>query len=562
MLLFLSGLLPVIVVYLVKPIIDNTSILAGSGLEKIDILMFPIITLGIVVFLLPVSTSLLNLVRNIQAEKIQDSVKIQIQSKAISLPLSFFETPHYHDMLYRANVDALSRPVALLENVGLFVQNTITLIGLLMIMVPLAWWLPLILLLAAIPTLAITLRFTLRFHEWRTKHTVGERKLRYFDYVLTDSEHASEIRLFDLGEFFTKRYWQQRTQIRSSYFALIKSEFLAEIISLIIGFLVLAFVIVWMLYGVLIGDVSIGTLSMFYISFTQSQRIMKSLLGNASELYKNILFLENLFEFLAIKIPDIKYKGRLPSRTSYEIVFDNVSFHYPHNKQIVLDSLSLTLKARKITAIVGTNGAGKSTLVKLLCQFYNPNSGEIKINSTPLSDIDPKDLHQHMTVLFQNYIHYHMSVKENIALGSIGDEHNTILSAAMAAGADSFIEQLDEGYDTVLGRWFGGVELSGGEWQRIALARAFMRDVGFIILDEPTSALDSWAEIDWLDRFRTLCQDKTTLIITHRFTTARHADMIYVMDEGKVVEAGTHDELLELGGLYASSWYEQTKKFK
>ncbi|MGW8169151.1 MAG: ABC transporter ATP-binding protein [Sulfurovaceae bacterium] len=561
-LLLLGGLLPVAIIYLVKPIIDSVSMLAGKGTGGIDILIVPIVLLGAVVFLLPISSSLLSFVRSIQAEKIQDSVKAQIHSKAVALPLSFFETPRYHDMLYRANVDALSRPAALLENVGLFVQNSTTLVGLLAIMVPLAWWLPLVLLIAAIPTLAIALRFTLRFHAWRTKHTAGERRLRYFDYVLTDSEHAAEVRLFDLGEFFTKRYWQQRAQIRSGYFALLRSEFLAEILSLVIGFLVLVFVMGWVLYGTLVGEVSIGALSMFYIAFTQAQRIMRSLLGNASELYKNILFLENLFEFLAIKIPDSKYQEEIPSSDGYEIVFDEVSFRYPHSDQIVLDNLSLTLTAGKVTAIVGTNGAGKSTLVKLLCRFYDPSSGEIRINGMPLSYINPEDLHRHMTVLFQNYIHYHMSVKENIMLGDIRDDYKLIMSASIAAGAHDFIEQLEKSYDTLLGRWFGGVELSGGEWQRIALARAFMRDVKLIILDEPTSALDSWAEIDWLTRFRTLCQDKTALVITHRFTTARHADMIYVMDEGKVVEAGTHDELLEQGGSYASSWHEQTKEFK
>lgn len=200
-LLLLSGALPVATVYLIKPVIDNISILAGKGIDRIDTLAIPVIGLGLVVLLLPISTSLLNLVRNIQAEKVQDSVKMQIHAKAVSLPLNFFETPKYHDMLYRANVDALSRPVVLLENIGLFVQNTITLIGLLLIMIPLAWWLPLILIVAAIPALAISLRFTLKFHAWRTTNTTGERRLRYFDYVLTDSEHASELRLFDLGEF-------------------------------------------------------------------------------------------------------------------------------------------------------------------------------------------------------------------------------------------------------------------------------------------------------------------------------------------------------------------------
>ncbi len=558
-LLLLGGILPVAVIYLVKPIIDNVAMLAGKGIGGVDMLLAPLAVLGLVVFLLPLSTGLLNLVRSIQAEKIQDNVKMQIHAKAVSLPLSFFETPHYHDMLYRANVDAISRPAALLENIGLFMQNFITLAGLLIIMIPLAWWLPIVLFIATLPALMIAFRFTLRFHAWRAKNTAGERKLRYFDHVLTDSEHASEMRLFGLGGFFTKRYWQQRAQIRSEYFFLLRSEFLAEAVSMVIGFLVLVFVMGWVLHETLMGRISIGLLSMFYIAFTQAQRVMRSLLGNISELYKNILFLENLFEFLAIKIPESKHGNEVLDNTPREIVFDKVGFHYPHSDKRALDNLSLTVQAGKTTAIVGTNGAGKSTLVKLLCKFYEPDSGEIRMNGTPLNRIATEDMH--MTVLFQNYMRYHMSVKENIAFGNIKEDQKAIMAASKASGSHEFINRLEHGYDTMLGRWFGGAELSGGEWQRIALARAFMRDAKLIILDEPTSALDSWAEIDWLERFRALCMNKTALIITHRFTTARHADMIYVMDEGKVAECGTHEELLAIGGLYASSWHEQTKEF-
>ena len=560
-LLLLGGILPVAVVYLVKPIIDNVSLLAGKGTDGIDALIVPVVLLGVVVFLLPISSSLLGLVRSIQAEKIQDHVKMQIHAKAVALPLSFFETPRYHDMLYRANVDALSRPAALLENVGLFVQNLITLAGLLVIMAPLAWWVPLVLAAAAIPALAIALRFTLRFHAWRTSNTAGERRLRYFDYVMTDSEHASEMRLFGLGGFFKQRYEAQRAKIRSGYFSLLRSEFLAESLSLAIGFMVLAFVMGWALYETLSGAVSIGFLSMFYIAFTQAQRIVRSLLGNASELYKNILFLENLFEFLAIEIEDRKYKHTLPDSTGYAIVFDKVSFRYPHSDRMALNGLSLTLQAGKITAIVGTNGAGKSTLVKLLCRFYDPDSGAIRLNGMPLHHIAPEEMHRHMTVLFQNYMRYHMSVRENIALSNAREGQAAIIAASRSAGSHDFVEKLDQGYETMLGRWFGGAELSGGEWQRIALARAFMRDTGLIILDEPTSALDSWGEIDWLSRFRSLCHGKTALIITHRFTTARHADVIHVMDKGKIVESGTHDELIRLGGRYASSWEKQTREY-
>lgn len=563
LLLVLGGVLPVVVVYLVQPIIDGISRSAGKGAEAVEILTVPIIALGIALLLLPLSSSLLQWVRSIQAEKVQDAVKMRIHTKAISLPLAFFETPRYHDMLYRAKVDAQNRPTALLENFGSFAQNSITLAGLLAVIIPLAWWLPLVLLLASLPALAVALRFTLKFHTWRTQHTANERKLRYLDYVVTDSEHAAELRLFGLGEFFSRRYWQLREEIRSGYFSLLRSELLSEVIGVLIGFLVLVLVMGWVFYGTLKGEISIGELSMFYIAFTQGQRIMRSMLGNISELYKNILFLENLFEFLSIKTAGRKESGVLPAARPWKVVFDNVSFRYPHSDQQALNTLSLTLPPGKITAIVGTNGAGKSTLVKLLCRFYEPDSGTIRLGGMPLDQISPEALRAKITVLFQNHIHYHMRADENIALGDIAqiDHHEAVHSASVAAGSDDFIRRLGGGYETMLGRWFGGEELSGGEWQRIALARAFMRDAELLLLDEPTSALDSWGEIDWLSRFRSLCEGKTALIITHRFTTARHADVIHVMDKGKIVESGTHGELLKLGGRYASSWEKQTREF-
>ncbi|MDD3591376.1 MAG: ABC transporter ATP-binding protein [Sulfurovum sp.] len=563
LLLVLGGVLPVVIVYLVQPIIDGISRSAGKGVGAMEVLTTPVIVLGITLLLLPLSSTLLQWVRSIQAEKVQDAVKMRIQAKAISLPLAFFETPRYHDMLYRAKVDAQNRPTALLENFGSFAQNSITLAGLLAIIIPLAWWLPVLLLLASLPALAVALRFTLRFHAWRTRHTANERKLRYLDYVVTDSEHAAELRLFGLGAFFSQRYWQLRDQVRSGYFSLLRSELFAEIMGLFLGFIVLVLVMGWVFYGTLKGEITVGELSMFYIAFTQGQRIMRTMLGNISELYKNILFLENLFEFLSIKTAEGKARKKLPSIAPWEIEFDAVSFRYPHSGHQILNHLSFTLPPGKITAIVGTNGAGKSTLLKLLCRFYEPDSGTIRLGGMPLDQISPEALRAKITVLFQNHIHYHMRADENIALGSISqmDHREAVHSASVAAGSDDFIQRLSEGYETMLGRWFGGEELSGGEWQRIALARAFIRDAELILLDEPTSALDSWAEIDWLSRFRSLCEGKTALIITHRFTTARHADVIHVMDKGEIVESGTHHELLKLGGRYASSWEKQTREF-
>ena len=227
-----------------------------------------------------------------------------------------------------------------------------------------------------------------------------------------------------------------------------------------------------------------------------------------------------------------------------------------------MKDFTLSLPAGKVTAIVGPNGAGKSTLIKLLCRFYDPHEGRILLDGTPLQQFDLEELRRRITVLFQEPVRYHTTAGENIALGDISSNpgQDRIREAARAAGADRPVERLPDGYETVLGKWFGGAELSVGEWQRLALARAFLRNAGIIVLDEPTSAMDSWAETDWLGRFRTLTAGHTALMITHRFTTAMHADQIHVMDQGEIVESGTHDLLVAAGGAYAHSWQQQMRE--
>jgi ATP-binding cassette subfamily B protein len=244
------------------------------------------------------------------------------------------------------------------------------------------------------------------------------------------------------------------------------------------------------------------------------------------------------------------------------IRFEGVSFTYPGGFHRALDSFDLEIPKGKVIALVGHNGAGKSTLIKLLCRFYDPDAGRILLDNVDLRVMDQEALRRRITVLFQDPVHYHASVRENIAFGDLEglSDQARVRQAAQDAGALEPIERLPDGFEALLGKWFGGAELSGGEWQRIALARAFFRQASLIILDEPTSSMDSWAEHDWLGRFRTLTEGKTALMITHRFTTAMHADIIHVLDKGRVVESGTHAELVALGGAYATSWAAQMRE--
>jgi ATP-binding cassette subfamily B protein len=243
------------------------------------------------------------------------------------------------------------------------------------------------------------------------------------------------------------------------------------------------------------------------------------------------------------------------------IRFRQVGFRYPGSQHVALADFNLTIPAGQMVAIVGPNGAGKSTLIKLLCRLYDPDEGRIELDGVSLRDLDLEKLRSLITVLFQQPVHYSATVRENIALGKepgSAQGFEQLAAAARAAGAADIIEHLPSGYDTLLGKWFdGGTELSGGEWQRLALARAFLRPAPILLLDEPTSAMDSWAENDWIQRFRGLANGRTVILITHRFTTARRADIIHVMADGRIVESGRHADLLARGGPYAQSWIAQ-----
>ena len=328
----------------------------------------------------------------------------------------------------------------------------------------------------------------------------------------------------------------------------------------LIGLASLSLALLWIGSKALAGSMSLGYVALLLQAFYQGQRMMRALLGSAGEIYRNVMFLENLFEFLALKPRIVPAKEPLPfPGLKQEILFDRVTFGYPGTGRSVFSDFTLAIPAGRVTALVGENGAGKTTLIKLLCRFYEPESGRILLDGVDLRALSIPSLRQAMAVLFQDPLRYQETAFTNIALGK-GEAHpdeEAVERAAQNAGADGPIGRLPQGVRTMLGRWFGGVELSTGEWQRLALARTLFREGEILILDEPTSAMDPWAEGEWLGRFRHLVAGRTVLVITHRLSTARYADLIHVMEEGRVMESGTHDELVRAQGPYGKLWADR-----
>jgi ATP-binding cassette subfamily B protein len=305
---------------------------------------------------------------------------------------------------------------------------------------------------------------------------------------------------------------------------------------------------------------------MYFQAFQKGLGYLRDLLGNLAGLYEGNLFLSNLFDFLDIKpsVIDPPEPKPFPSPLLDGIVFDHVSFGYPSGNSEALVDISLSLRQGEILALVGENGSGKTTMVKLLCRLYDPDSGMITIDKIPLTDFRVAELRGNISVVFQDYVRYHLTAAQNISLGDIrrSPDRSAIREAAITAGVDSLIADLPDGYNTVLGRWFkGGKELSTGEWQKIALARAFIRNAAIVILDEPTSAQDAESEQDVFNKFRELASGKTAIVISHRFSTVRMADRIAVMHKGRIIEHGTHQELMNSDGMYRKMYSIQANAY-
>jgi len=563
-LLVLQGLLPVSSVYLTRPLVNRilAAIKAGGTWESIR----PAIAIGVLIAAIALVSEMMRSatvwVRTHQSELVQDYIAALIQRKSAEIDMAFYDSAEFYDRLHRARSEASYRPVMLLESLGGILQNGVTLAAMLAVLAPFGLWLPVALVASTMPALYVVLRNTARQHEWRLRTTADERRTWYYDWLLTSHEAAAELRLFALGDRFESAYGALRKRLRGENFRLAQDQAIGEFAAGALALVGGAASLLWMAWRAVRGWITLGDLALFYQAFQQGLGLMRSLLQNLGQLYYSSLFLGNLFEFLALEptVLNAAAPGPMPSKLEGGIHFEHVTFQYPGARQPTLSDFSLTIPAGRIVSLVGPNGAGKSTFVKLLCRFYDPAGGRIALDDRDLRSFELDELRRHITVLFQEPVHYNATAGENIRLGDLTATEAEVETAAVAGGADAIIRRLPAGYDNTLGKLFiDGAELSTGEWQRIALARAFLRQSPILILDEPTSAMDPWAEAEWIDRFRSLARGRTAILITHRLTTAMRADEIHVLSDGRVVESGSHEELLRLGGLYAQSWARQER---
>ena len=564
--LLLQGVIPVAVVWLTKPLVNSLQVAVGAGVnrETLQPLLATALALGTLLLASELLKVAVQWISMAQSELVQDYVSDLLHAKASELDLAFFETPDFYDRLYRVRFDAAGRPLALLESVGGLAQNLVTVVGIGALLLSYGVWISVVLVAGTLPALLVVVRGSRQQHDWWKRTTTDRRRTQYFGDLLTMGQHAAEMRVFGLGAHFRQRFRELRRRLRSERMRIYRQQSVARLGAEAIAMLSAAGAIAWMVWRSVLGAATLGDIALFAQAFQRGQGLVRSLLMNIGQIHNNGLFLETLFEYLDLQ-PIVVAPANpvpVPRDRACAIRFDNVSFRYPATDRLALERFNLTIPAGRTVAIVGSNGAGKSTLLKLLCRFYDPASGMVTLDGTDLRRFDPVELRRAMTVMFQLPVSYQGSVRENITLSDLSraDSAAEVAAAARDAGLDDVVGRLPAGYDTALGKAFsGGTELSGGEWQRIALARSYFRRSRLIILDEPTSSMDSWSEAQWFERFRHLAEGATAIIITHRLTIARRADEIHVMEHGTIVESGSHDALLERGGRYARSWAEQVE---
>ena len=394
-LLIVEGLLPVATVYLTKVLVDGIAgvVRSSSGWQGLVALGPAAAAMLGILIAVEVLQGANRWLRTAQSERVQDHVHELVQEQAVRLDLSFYDSPEYYDQLHRARVDALSRPVALIENAGLLVQSSITLVAMAGVLLTFGVWLPVLLVVSTLPALAVVMRHTLRFHGWRLRNTVSVRKASYYDMMLTWREAAAEMRLFNLGGHFRSLFTDLRTRLRGERLQLARDEAVATAAAGLIGLGSMGAALAWMGYRASLGFFTLGDLALFGQAFFQGQRMMRSLLGSAGEIYRNIAFLENLFEFLELE-PKISIPARPAPYPGLQkgVEFENVTFSYPGSQGLALDNFSLSIPAGQITALVGENGAGKTTLIKLLCRFYDPLKGRVLLDGKDIGELSPEGL--------------------------------------------------------------------------------------------------------------------------------------------------------------------------
>lgn len=568
-LLLLQSVTPLATLYLFKLIVDYlTQVATHSGTTGTPSVLFEMIgyAFGIAV-LGSLSNAWLGYANTAQAQLVSDHMQKLVQAKSIEVDLEYYENSQFFDKFHRAQREAPGRPLQIVRVLTNVIGSSLTLVGAFAILASFHWGVVAAVLAASSPVFYFRLKQADDLYALDRKRTIVERTSKYLNQIITTGENAKEVRVFGFGPLLMARFGELRRDIRNDLLAVsahgYRREFVTEAAAAAAGFGSLAFIA----HSALIGSTSLGDLVMYFGAFQVAMGSLRPALGGLAQLYENNLFLSSLFEFLSVPKAVVEPASPLAIHRPWRqgLAVENLSFRYPGTDELILDGVSLTIRPGEIVALVGRNGSGKTSLTKLLCRLYDPTTGRITIDGTDVREFASNDIRHQLSVIYQDYGRYHMTARENIRIGrpDLSADAPAIVEAAKWAGIHDELMGLPNGYETVMSRTLAnGEELSIGQWQKLALARAYVRDSQLIILDEPTSSLDAEAEFAFFDQFRSMAQGRSALVISHRFSTVRLADRVYVLDGGKMIEEGTHEELLAMNGLYASLYRQQASYYE
>jgi ATP-binding cassette subfamily B protein len=566
----IAGILPAAAAYVGQLIVDavvgaighTAGGLSGGAREA----LFFVGLEALIVVLIAAAQRGLSVTHSLLRALMGQRINVMILEKALTLELAHFEDSEFYDKLTRARREASSRPLSLVNRTAGLVQNAISLVSYGVLLTRFSPWAVVLLAVGGLPAFIAEAKFSgdaFRLFRWQSPET---RKQFYLETVLAREDHVKEVKLFQLGPLFLQRYrdifHQLYTQDRN---LTLRRDFWGYILGLI-GTAAFYGAYAWIALSTIAQRITIGQMTMYLLVFKQGQAAVSASLSAIGGMYEDNLYLSNLYEYLEQEVPEPAGRAKSGPKPHDGVRFENVHFTYPQAERPALRGISLHIQPGESLALVGENGSGKTTLIKLLTRLYHPTSGRILLDGLDLRDWDGETLRSRIGVIFQDFARYQMLVGENIGAGDVVhfEDEGLWRQAAHKGMAEPFIKMMPEGYRTQLGRWFkGGRELSGGEWQKIALSRAFMRtNADILILDEPTATMDARAEATVFEHFRNLTRGKMSILISHRFSTVRMAHQIVVIQNGRVIEQGKHEELMETGGHYAHLFSLQAEGYR
>ncbi len=552
----ITGALPLVIIYQMKWLVDAISHRAtGNGDLGAFYPVYFIIGLIALAFLISAVLTIFNgFVREKLLQSVFRRVMDLLHKKYASLDMEYLENAEDQDKIHRAIQEAGSRPDKMISQFLALTQSVASWILIAVMLFSIHWSVFFLVLVAVIPGFWVRIQFAKAFYKFSKANSKLEREAYYYNRILTSLAFANEIRLFGQSNFFNKRFEKIQSGLHDKKNQLNRKRILPDVITQVFAVTLIFFSFGFVAYMAMKGWVSIGTVVLFFLIFQRGYAVMKDLFQSLAGLVEDHVFFQDFMNFL--NLPSLRKAPKqevVPEFLQTGIVLNKVSFQYPASKRNALQNISLTIPKGKTIALVGANGSGKTTLIKLLCGFYVPQKGSIHFDDTDISLIDSDILRKQIAVVFQDFALYNLTALENISLGEIAKplSENEIKEAAKNAGMDDMLETLPNAYHTMLGNLFEkGEELSIGQWQKMAIAKAFYRDAPILMLDEPSSALDAETENVVLQNLQQLANNKTVIIVSHRFSTIKWADIIYVMEKGELIESGNHDHLMANKGRY------------